>query len=323
MLAGERIMYSEVKRYKWYQEIALILWYPYLFVGFPITLFFCWLIIHSDHRAYGEYYRNEYNLAWICIIIAFVPIIIHFWTMHRRTAVLKRVVEYVKEETGFTLARGWRDEVFLRYHSTWVGIDNINGNLLYVKVFPNGVLDVIGLSPSNISAYGIESNKLITLHTNLPRYPFIKWSDFGKNERFYELITQFMNNHSGDNRFQSRIFSLREKLEDISGLIVPDISITTGSNMTHAEKVAQAHTNAQKLKAWQAEMQRKEDEERARERQQQNANHSAPAMDEPEYVELPRIPELSPEEQAALDKSTEKERAEMEKILGPIPTSFN
>ncbi|HIF8789802.1 TPA: hypothetical protein ACX5JR_004781, partial [Escherichia coli] len=66
-------MYSEVKRYKWYQEIALILWYPYLFVGFPITLFFCWLIIHSDHRAYGEYYRNEYNLAWICIIIAFVP----------------------------------------------------------------------------------------------------------------------------------------------------------------------------------------------------------------------------------------------------------
>ena len=53
-------------------------------------------------------------------------------------------------------------------------------------------------------------------------------------------------------------------------------------------------------------MQRKEDEERARERQQQNANHSAPAMDEPEYVELPRIPELSPEEQAALDKSTEK-----------------
>ncbi|MCQ6882265.1 Tn7 transposase TnsA N-terminal domain-containing protein, partial [Escherichia coli] len=40
-----------------------------------------------------------------------------------------------------------------------------------------------------------------------------------------------------------------------------------------------------------------------------NANHSAPATDEPEYVELPRIPELSPEEQAALDKSMEKERA--------------
>ena len=58
----------------------------------------------------------------------------------------------------------------MRYFSATipqVGIDNINGNLLYVKVFPNGVLDVIGLSPSNISAYGIESNKLITLHTNL------------------------------------------------------------------------------------------------------------------------------------------------------------
>ncbi|EHO7055024.1 hypothetical protein V3G65_21115 [Escherichia coli] len=93
--------------------------------------------------------------------------------------------------------------------------------------------------------------------------------------------------------------------------------------MTHSEKIAQAHANAQKLKAWQAEMQRREDEERERERRQQNANHSAPATDEPEYVELPRIPELSPEEQAALDKSMEKERAEMEKILGPIPTSFN
>ncbi|EHW4861689.1 hypothetical protein K2959_004608 [Escherichia coli] len=67
-------------------------------------------------------------------------------------------------------------------------------------------------------------------------------------------------------------------------------------------------------------MQCKEDEERARERQQQNANHSAPATDEPEYVELPRILKLSPEEQAALDKSMEKDRAEMEKILGPIPT---
>lgn len=317
-------MYSEVKRYKWYQEIAQILWYPYFFAAFPLILFCCWFTISNNT---GFYYTRThdrfYYWAWFWLFMSFIPVIIHFWTMHRRTAVLKRVVEYVKEETGFTLARGWRDEVFLRYHSTWVGIDNINGNLLYVKVFPNGVLDVIGLSPSNISAYGIESNKLITLHTNLPRYPFIKWSDFGKNERFYELITQFMNNHSGDNRFQSRIFSLREKLEYISGLIVPDISVTTGSNMTHAEKIAQAHANAQKLKAWQAEMQRKEDEERARERQQQNANHSAPATDEPEYVELPRIPELSPEEQAALDKSMEKERAEMEKILGPIPTSFN
>ena len=29
-------MYSEVKRYKWYQEIAQALWYPYFFAAFPL-----------------------------------------------------------------------------------------------------------------------------------------------------------------------------------------------------------------------------------------------------------------------------------------------
>ncbi|HCB9839898.1 TPA: hypothetical protein M2Q89_004765 [Escherichia coli] len=43
----------------------------------------------------------------------------------------------------------------------------------------------------------------------------------------------------------------------------------------------------------------------------------------PHYCLISLALTLSPEEQAALDKSMEKERAEMEKVPGPIPTSFN
>ncbi|HAX3938944.1 TPA: hypothetical protein JV419_003473 [Escherichia coli] len=320
-------MNNKIKRYPWYHEIVSPLWGWYCVIGIPLTLLLFWLQLEFLFSSYTIYmYTPAYRWGLLLACILTIPFIINIYGIHKRSKQLNNIVEYIKENTGFTLARGDADRRIVHHESVWVGIDNINGNMLFVKVFPKGVVDVIGLSPSNISAYSKEhdgNTGSITLHTNLAYYPLVKWSFVGKKDSFFEQITQFMNNHSGDNRFQSRIFSLREKLEDISGLIVPDISITTGSNMTHAEKIAQAHANAQKLKAWQAEMQRKEDEERARERQQQNANHSAPATDEPEYVELPRIPELSPEEQAALDKSMEKERAEMEKILGPIPTSFN
>ncbi|HHF8777028.1 TPA: hypothetical protein ACPTVF_004460 [Escherichia coli] len=333
-------MYNEVKRYKWHHGIQMLLWYPYIFIALPMTLLYCWTIISLDFRVYlfDHSFSKQagYNLAWLLLILSFIPLYFHFKRINQRLKTQKKIIEYIMKETGFTLTGGYFR--IRRYLSIWVGIDNINGNILFVQVFPSGIVDVLGFSAGNITQWELDNTQRffqpITLHTNLHNYPFVRWPDPTKADLFYDLITRFMATHRGDNGFQERVFALREKLQEIAGVTIPSGDYYKGGAynadsrtsaparpMTHA--LAQAHANAQKLKAWQAEMQRKEDEERARERQQQNANHSAPAMDEPEYVELPRIPELSPEEQAALDKSTEKERAEMEKILGPIPTSFN
>lgn len=336
-------MIDTIGRYKWHHEIQILLWYPYIFIAFPIILLYCWTIISLDFGVYLFNYsfskQAGYNLAWLLLILSFIPLYFHFKRINQRLKIQKKIVEYIMKETGFTLARGEQDCRIRRYLSIWVGIDNINGNILFVQVFPSGIVDVLGFSAGNITQWELNNTghflHPIKLHTNLHNYPFVRWPDQPtKAGWFYDLITRFMATHRGDNGFQERVFALREKLQEIAGVTIPSGDYYKGGAynadsrtsaparpMSHA--LAQAHANAQKLKAWQAEMQRKEDEERARERRQQNANHSAPATDEPEYVELPRIPELSPEEQAALDKSMEKERAEMEKILGPIPTSFN
>ena len=334
-------MIDTIGRYRWYHEIQILLWYPYLLIAFPFTLLVSLSVIDDPYYSNPYYgHINEYYLAWICLLLSPVPLYFHFKRINQRLKIQKKIVEYIMKETGFTLARGEQDCRIRRYLSIWVGIDNINGNILFVQVFPSGIVDVLGFSAGNITQWELNNTghflHPIKLHTNLHNYPFVRWPDQPtKAGWFYDLITRFMATHRGDNGFQERVFALREKLQEIAGVTIPSgdyykggvynadsrTSAPAARPMTHA--LAQAHANAQKLKAWQAEMQRKEDEERAREHQQQNANHSAPATDEPEYVELPRIPELSPEEQAALDKSMEKERAEMEKILGPIPTSFN
>ncbi|MCQ6921867.1 hypothetical protein NPS35_26680, partial [Escherichia coli] len=94
------------------------------------------------------------------------------------------------KETGFTLTGGYFR--IRRYLSIWVGIDNINGNILFVQVFPSGIVDVLGFSAGNITQWELNNTEHflhpITLHTNLHNYPFVRWPDQPtKAGWFYDL----------------------------------------------------------------------------------------------------------------------------------------
>ena len=174
-------------------------------------------------------------IASFYLIIPLLPYFICYRILKRRWNRIEKTINLIKSKTGFTLVRGNSDELRYFSDSLYIGFDNQNGNLLYVYHHLNGFLDVVGLSASQISQTNLR-NSLITIHTNLIKLPTIKCgASFGAQDK-WDLLSHFIDHHSGNSSFQYQVADLREEIEKAVGVPVADV-VTTAATQEAAREI--------------------------------------------------------------------------------------
>lgn len=93
---------------------------------------------------------------------------------------VQQVVQQIKESCHFAPTSDYEQLSFSK--SCYFGIDIKNGTMLYVRIYPNNVMDVIGLDIHNFTRTVAEDGKL-EIHTTYVSLPMIPLEISGISSR--------------------------------------------------------------------------------------------------------------------------------------------
>lgn len=182
----------------------------YSTVGF-VTLFF------SSYDGVDSYIYAYGGLA-----AAILPVL---WRRHaakKRQATLRQVVDAVKATGHFAPDAGYEAGSF--WQSMYFGIDTRKGTMLYARIYPGGVMDVIGFDIHNFTRTVVDANTLTVYskYVTLPAIPmaFFKGSAKAIANCMHAMAEKGFNY---DVNFPALIQSKRQEWENISKLPVPEI----------------------------------------------------------------------------------------------------
>ena len=110
--------------------------------------------IETDIQAYLYTYGS-----WLLLIL---PSLWLYMKTRAKKKKVQQVVQQIKESSPFAPTSDYEQLSFSK--SCYFGIDIKNGTMLYVRIYPNNVMDVIGLDIHNFTRTVAEDGKL-EIHT--------------------------------------------------------------------------------------------------------------------------------------------------------------
>lgn len=183
----------------------------FLFIGF----FGTWCVI--DEPSLGAEF---YIMAFGCWFLLIVPFLVNYIIAKRRKTQIMQVLDVIKS-TGY-FKPNIDSEVWLFWKNTYIGFDYHQGTIVYIRIYPGKVMDVIGFDAYGIVRTEVEGSQLriFTKYASLPMIPV----DTGGASSIANHI--FGMNNKGYNynfNFQNVIKTKRSELEKISGMPIPEL----------------------------------------------------------------------------------------------------
>ncbi|EPA1869371.1 plasmid IncI1-type surface exclusion protein ExcA, partial [Shigella sonnei] len=128
--------------------------------------------IETDIQAYLYTYGS-----WLLLIL---PSLWLYMKTRAKKKKVQQVVQQIKESSPFAPTSDYEQLSFSK--SCYFGIDIKNGTMLYVRIYPNNVMDVIGLDIHNFTRTVAEDGKL-EIHTTYVSLPMIPLEISGISSR--------------------------------------------------------------------------------------------------------------------------------------------
>ncbi|EFK1546578.1 plasmid IncI1-type surface exclusion protein ExcA [Escherichia coli] len=161
-------------------------------------------------------------LAYGCYFLLFIP---PLWLYLRTSAKKKKVqqvVQQIKESSPFAPTSDYEQLSFSK--SCYFGIDIKNGTMLYVRIYPNNVMDVIGLDIHNFTRTVAEDGKL-EIHTTYVSLPMIPLEISGISARTLAntMHTMAARGYEYKERFPQMIRYRVKEWEKVAGVPVAEV----------------------------------------------------------------------------------------------------
>lgn len=205
--------------------VGILLPYPhclfYIWCSFFITMFS--RIYRYD--AYRTIYRNRYSsisiYLWQLAPIN-TPITLAIYENQSEEKKVQQVVQQIKESSPFAPTSDYEQLSFSK--SCYFGIDIKNGTMLYVRIYPNNVMDVIGLDIHNFTRTVAEDGKL-EIHTTYVSLPMIPLEISGISARTLAntMHTMAARGYEYKERFPQMIRYRVKEWEKVAGVPVAEV----------------------------------------------------------------------------------------------------
>lgn len=135
---------------------------------------------------------------------------------------VQQVVQQIKESSPFAPTSDYEQLSFSK--SCYFGIDIKNGTMLYVRIYPNNVMDVIGLDIHNFTRTVAEDGKL-EIHTTYVSLPMIPLEISGISARTLAntMHTMAARGYEYKERFPQMIRYRVKEWEKVAGVPVAEV----------------------------------------------------------------------------------------------------
>ncbi|HDC8714167.1 TPA: plasmid IncI1-type surface exclusion protein ExcA [Escherichia coli] len=148
----------------------------YFFLGIPFFLF-CG-VMSITGLIIDPYYGKDVNAYFYILLWWFLLLAPGIWMYSRaktRREKIRKVVQTIKESGFYSPEKGY--EGLSLTQGAYFGIDLKNGTMLYVRIYPGNIMDVIGFDIHNFTRT-VTDDKKLEIHTkyiNLPMVPVPSW----------------------------------------------------------------------------------------------------------------------------------------------------
>lgn len=192
-----------------------------LFLRFGVISLILLCSIGTLYVLKGRWVTNDDFVIVIgCWFLLITPFAINYIIAKRRKVQIMQVLDVIKSTGHFkpnNLSEAW-----LFWKNTYIGFDYHQGTIVYIRIYPGKVMDVIGFDAYGIVRTEVEGSQLriFTRYASLPMIPIdtggassIANHIYGMNNKGY---------HYNFN-FQNVIKAKRGELEHLTGMPVPEL----------------------------------------------------------------------------------------------------
>lgn len=161
-------------RFPGWWPLYYLLRIAYFCLGIPFLLLF--IIFGMLSITSSKYVTQaDYIYTYVCLFLLIAPCLWLYTKAKRKKNTIHYVVQKIKDTGYFSPEKGF--EGFSLITSTYFGIDIRKGTILYIRIYPNNIMDVIGLDIHNFTRTVTEDKelKIYTKYVNMPMIPVTSW----------------------------------------------------------------------------------------------------------------------------------------------------
>lgn len=163
---------------------------------------------------------DEYIIGFGCWILLVLPYVVNYRLAKNRRQKIQTVLDKVKD-TGFFNPDQTAD-YWLFWDSTYLGFDFKKGTILYIRIYPGNVMDVVGLDAYSLVRTELDGTKL-KLFTKLATLPMIPLKTGAASSIANHLHGMNHKAYSYNFNFQDIVNKKRVELENLTGVPVPEL----------------------------------------------------------------------------------------------------
>ena len=193
----------------------------YFIIGIPFLLIYA--ILGTLSISYARYSSpNIYMITYGCSTLIILPLLWLYLRTRAKKKKVQQVVQQIKESSPFAPTSDYEQLSFSK--SCYFGIDIKNGTMLYVRIYPNNVMDVIGLDIHNFTRTVAEDGKL-EIHTTYVSLPMIPLEISGISARTLAntMHTMAARGYEYKERFPQMIRYRVKEWEKVAGVPVAEV----------------------------------------------------------------------------------------------------
>ncbi|MEL7630961.1 plasmid IncI1-type surface exclusion protein ExcA [Pectobacterium aroidearum] len=167
-------------------------------------------------------HSREFMIAFGSWFLLIAPFAVNYFIAKKRKQRILSVLEEIKTTGYFNPDKN--SEGWSFWTSTYIGFDHHKGTMVYIRVFPGKVMDVIGFDAYSLTRTETEGGKL-SLYTKLTTMPLIPLEVGSSSAKSIEATIHAMNNkgYNYNFNFPNIVQNKRKKLETLAGMPIPEL----------------------------------------------------------------------------------------------------
>lgn len=192
----------------------------FLRFGVIILVLFTPLFTYFIFESPYEVKADGYLIVFGCWFMLIVPFSVNYIIAKRRKAQIMQVLDVIKDTGYFKPNRD--SEAWLFWKNTYIGFDYHQGTIVYIRIYPNKVMDVIGFDAYGIVRTEVEGCQL-RIFTKYASLPMIPVDTGGASSIANHIFGMNNKGYSYNFNFQNVIKSKRSELERLAGMPIPEL----------------------------------------------------------------------------------------------------
>jgi len=184
---------------------------PLIIMGFLFSL-----PIFMDSEVRIDFYIYEFG-CWFLLI---APFAVNYLIAKKRKQKIQSVLSEIRATGYFSPTKD--SEGWLFWKSTYIGFDYNKGTIVYIRIYPGNVMDVIGFDAYSLTRTEVEGSKL-RLYTKFASLPMIPIDTFAASSIADHIHGMNNKGYSYHFNFPEIVKQKRVKLETLAGMPVPEL----------------------------------------------------------------------------------------------------